>query len=224
MDTKAVEMLTKEYYTKKRKGKASSDRSKRTKDSDSSSTVPTSTAVVPEVIASAEVALATEVDSAGEGSMPSMPLGPSSGDRASEPPTEEEVGEGRKKKKAIAKTSHKTRLSGMDGDSDEQGEDPFDNPEIIQDLTDRVAMPKVVDHMADLDPLQLAWSFLGTVLKSDHQMLVYIRRRKHKRSKRAFEPRSAIFKRGLPSSNILQRRRRRTSRVSRGCFEKRSSS
>ncbi|EHA8586517.1 hypothetical protein COCNU_scaffold000478G000040 [Cocos nucifera] len=118
MDTKATEMLTKGLYTKKRKAKASSDSSKKMKVGDSSSVVPTSTAVAPEVIASTEVALATEVGTAGVGSVPPMPLGPSSGDRASEPPIEGEVGEGRKKKKAIAKTSHKTRLSKVDGDSD----------------------------------------------------------------------------------------------------------
>ncbi|EHA8586580.1 hypothetical protein COCNU_scaffold000540G000010 [Cocos nucifera] len=70
----------------------------------------------------------------------------------------------------------KALLSELDDDSDEQGKDPFDNPKIIQDLTDKYAMSEVVDHMADLDPWQLIWSSLGTVLKLVHQMLAYIKR------------------------------------------------
>ncbi|EHA8587604.1 hypothetical protein COCNU_scaffold002772G000010 [Cocos nucifera] len=124
-----------------------------TKVSDSNSTIPTSIVVAPEIIANAEVALATEVGTTGVGFVPPMPLGPSSGDRASKLPAEGEVGEGRKKKKAIAKTSRKACLSGVDGDSDERGEDPFDNSEIVQDLTDRFTMPE-----------------------SGHQMLAYIKR------------------------------------------------
>ncbi|EHA8588032.1 hypothetical protein COCNU_scaffold003949G000010 [Cocos nucifera] len=60
MDTKAVEMLTKGLYTKKRKGKASSDSSKRMKVGVSSFAIPTSIVVAPKVIASAEVALTTK--------------------------------------------------------------------------------------------------------------------------------------------------------------------
>ncbi|EHA8586587.1 hypothetical protein COCNU_scaffold000549G000010 [Cocos nucifera] len=131
MDTKATKMLNKGLYTKKRKWKASRDSSKRMKISDSSSMVPTSTAIEPVVITSAEVALAADVNTAGAGFVPPMPSGPSNRDRASEPPVEGEVGEGRKKKRAITKTSHKARLSGMDGDSDEQGEDSFNNLEIV---------------------------------------------------------------------------------------------
>ncbi|KAG1362614.1 hypothetical protein COCNU_10G008330 [Cocos nucifera] len=120
---------------------------------DSSSTVPTSTIVALEVIANVEVTLAAKVSTAGIGSVPPMPLDSFSKDQASKPPTKEEVGEGRKKKRAIAKMSHKARLSGADGDSDKRGEAPFDNSEIVWDLTDRFAMLEMVDHMADLDPL-----------------------------------------------------------------------
>ncbi|KAG1370929.1 hypothetical protein COCNU_16G000230 [Cocos nucifera] len=143
---------------------------------DSSSAVPTSTTIAPEVIASIEVALAIEVSTAGVGSEPPMPSGPSNRDRALEAPAEGEVGKGRKEKKAITKMSRKACLSEADGDSDNRGKDPFDNLEIIRDLTRRFTMLEVVDYMADLDPLQLAWSSLGTILKSSHQMLVYIKR------------------------------------------------
>ncbi|EHA8587016.1 hypothetical protein COCNU_scaffold001310G000010 [Cocos nucifera] len=37
-------------------------------------------------------------------------------------------------------------------------------------------MLEVVDQMIDLDPWQLIWGFLGTILKSDHQMLIHIKR------------------------------------------------
>ncbi|EHA8587465.1 hypothetical protein COCNU_scaffold002268G000020 [Cocos nucifera] len=131
MDTKATEMLPKGLYTKKRKGKVSSNNIKRMKVGDSSSTVPTSIVVAPEVIASIEVAIAIEVGTIGVSSMPPMPSGPSSGDWALKPPAKGEVGEGRKKKRAIAKTSRKACLSKADGDSDECKEDPFDNPEFI---------------------------------------------------------------------------------------------
>ncbi|KAG1364257.1 hypothetical protein COCNU_11G010840 [Cocos nucifera] len=149
----------------------------------SSSAIPTSTAAALEVIVSIEVVLIAEVGTTGIGFMPSMPLGPSNGDRASELPTEGEIGEGRKKKKAIVKMSRKVCLSGPNGDSDERGEDPFDNPEIVRDLTDRFAMPEVVDHMADLDPLQLVWNSFGTILKSDHQMLAYVKRARRQEAK-----------------------------------------
>ncbi|EHA8587804.1 hypothetical protein COCNU_scaffold003272G000040 [Cocos nucifera] len=117
MDTKAIEILTKGLYTKKRKGKASSDGSKSAKVGASNSTVPTSTTAISKVIASTEVALNAKAGIAGVGSMPPMPSGPSSGDRASELPIEGEIGEGRKKKKAATKTSRKARLSGLDGDN-----------------------------------------------------------------------------------------------------------
>ncbi|EHA8587816.1 hypothetical protein COCNU_scaffold003310G000010 [Cocos nucifera] len=119
MDTKAIEMLTKGLFIKKRKKKASSDSLKRMKVGICSSTIPTSTTITPEVIASVEVALTAEVGTTSVGSMPPMSSGPSKGDRALEPPTKGEIGKERKKKKTIAKTSRKARLSGSDGDSDE---------------------------------------------------------------------------------------------------------
>ncbi|EHA8587122.1 hypothetical protein COCNU_scaffold001459G000040 [Cocos nucifera] len=79
--------------------------------------------------------------------------------------------------------SRKARLGGPNGDGDEQGEDPFDNLEIIWDLTDRFTMPEVVDQMVDLDPQQLIWGSLRTILKSDHQMLIYIKSVHHQEVK-----------------------------------------
>ncbi|EHA8586387.1 hypothetical protein COCNU_scaffold000304G000010 [Cocos nucifera] len=145
-------MLTKGLYTMKRKGKAPSDGLKRANVGASSFEVPDPTATASEVITSTETTLTTEVDITGSGSVPSMPSGPSSKDRTLELPTKEGTREGRKKKKAIAKTSHKAHLGNPDGNSDERGEDPFDIPEIIQDLTNKFFMPEVVEQMANLDP------------------------------------------------------------------------
>ncbi|EHA8587507.1 hypothetical protein COCNU_scaffold002495G000010 [Cocos nucifera] len=126
MDAQDAEMLTKGLYTKKRKWKVQNDGSKRAKVDVSSSKVPASTATASEVIVDAKTALTAEVGIAGTGPVPSMPLGPSYGDRILELPVKKGIGEGRRKK-AIAKMSCKARLGGSDGDNNERGEDPFDN-------------------------------------------------------------------------------------------------
>ncbi|EHA8587115.1 hypothetical protein COCNU_scaffold001452G000030 [Cocos nucifera] len=151
MDTQATKMLTKGLFIRKRKGKAQNDGSKRAKVSVSSSEVPTSTAAVSEVIVGAKITPTTEVDTASMGPVPSMPSGPSDGDRVSKLPIKKEIEEERKKK-AITKTSYKARLGRLDGNDNKREEDPFDNSKIIQNLADRFAMSEVVDQMADLDP------------------------------------------------------------------------
>ncbi|EHA8587090.1 hypothetical protein COCNU_scaffold001417G000010 [Cocos nucifera] len=84
MDAQVAKMLTKGLYTKKRKGKAQNDGSKRVKVGVSSSEVLASTTTASEVITNIEIALTAEVGTAGMGSVPSMPSGPSSRDRVSE--------------------------------------------------------------------------------------------------------------------------------------------
>ncbi|KAG1348007.1 hypothetical protein COCNU_06G018360 [Cocos nucifera] len=175
MDAQATEMLTKELYTKKRKEKVQNDSSKRVKVDISSSEVLASIAATSEIIVGTETILTTKIGIAGVGPVPSMPSGPSDEDQVLELLIKKGTGEGRKKK-AIAKTSCKACLGGLDGDDNERGEDSFDNPEVIQDLIDRFAKPEVVDQMADLDPWQLVWGSLGTILKSNHQMLAHIKR------------------------------------------------
>ncbi|EHA8586759.1 hypothetical protein COCNU_scaffold000894G000010 [Cocos nucifera] len=152
MDAQAAKMLTKGLFTRKRKGKAQNDGSKRAKVGVSSSRVSASTATASEVIASIEIVQTIEVDTASMGLVPSMPLGTFSRDWVSELPIKKGIGEERKKK-AIAKTSCKICLSGPDGDDNERGKDPFDNLEIVQDLNDRFVMPEL-----------------------DHQMLIHIKR------------------------------------------------
>ncbi|KAG1366991.1 hypothetical protein COCNU_13G007810 [Cocos nucifera] len=104
MDAQAIKMLTKGLFIRKRKGKVQDDGSKRAKVGVSSSKVPASTAITSEVIVGIEIAPTTEVDTASMGSVPSMPSGPSSGDRVLELPIKKGTGEGRKKK-AIVKMS-----------------------------------------------------------------------------------------------------------------------
>ncbi|KAG1368195.1 hypothetical protein COCNU_14G006630 [Cocos nucifera] len=118
MDAQAAKMLIKELFTRKRKGKAQEDGLKRAKVGVSSSGVSALTAAASEVIVDAEIPPAIEVDTASMGPMPSMPSGPSNGDRILELSIRKEIGEGRKKK-AIAKTSCKTRLGGPDGNDNE---------------------------------------------------------------------------------------------------------
>ncbi|EHA8586359.1 hypothetical protein COCNU_scaffold000210G000040 [Cocos nucifera] len=115
--------------------------------------------------------------------MSSAPPSPSSVDQALKLPTEGETREGKKKKKAIVKTPHKGHFSEPNDDSDERGEDPFDDLEIVRALTDKFAMLKVVDDMADLEPWQLVWGSLGTLLKLGHQMLIHIKRAHHLEAK-----------------------------------------
>ncbi|EHA8587583.1 hypothetical protein COCNU_scaffold002674G000010 [Cocos nucifera] len=69
--------------------------------------------------------------------------------------------EGKKKKKAVTKMLCKAHLGEPSIDRDELGEDPSDDPKIVQDLTDKFAMLEVVDRMADLDPtshLGFSWN------------------------------------------------------------------
>ncbi|EHA8586442.1 hypothetical protein COCNU_scaffold000388G000030 [Cocos nucifera] len=98
MDEQATEMLTKGLYTKKRKGKAQNDGSKRAKIGVSSSGVPASTATASKVIAGIETSLIAEVGPAGMGPVPSMPLGPFDGDQVLELPIKKGIGEERKRK------------------------------------------------------------------------------------------------------------------------------
>ncbi|KAG1342194.1 hypothetical protein COCNU_05G004230 [Cocos nucifera] len=80
MDAQVAKMLTKGLFTRKRKGKVQNDGSKRAKVGISSSRVPTSTITASEVIIDAKITPTGKVDTASASLVPSMPLGPSSGD------------------------------------------------------------------------------------------------------------------------------------------------
>ncbi|KAG1360737.1 hypothetical protein COCNU_09G002000 [Cocos nucifera] len=145
-------MLTKGLYTQKRKEKASGDSSKRAKVGASSFVAIAITAVAFKVVISTEVLTTTEVGTVDVDSMPSTPLGPSSGDQAPKLPAEVETREEKKKKKAVIKTPYKAHFSELNDNNDERGEDPFNDPKIFWALTDKFNMPEVVDHMTDLEP------------------------------------------------------------------------
>ncbi|KAG1362585.1 hypothetical protein COCNU_10G008040 [Cocos nucifera] len=85
-------------------------------------------------------------------------------DQVPQPPTERKKG-GEKKKKVVMKMFYKARLGESNDDSNDLGEDPFSNLEIVWNLTDKLAMPEMVDRMANLDHAQLIWDSLGTFLK-----------------------------------------------------------
>ncbi|KAG1366908.1 hypothetical protein COCNU_13G006980 [Cocos nucifera] len=91
MDAQAAKMLTKGLFTKKRKGKAQDDGSKRTKVGISSSGVPASTVAVSEVIVGTEIAPTVEVDIASMGPVPSMPSVDLSFDESSSSPSEHTI-------------------------------------------------------------------------------------------------------------------------------------
>ncbi|EHA8588083.1 putative ensconsin-like [Cocos nucifera] len=108
--------------------------------------------------------------------MSAAPSSPCSGDQASELPIEGEIEKGKKKKKAIAKILCKAHPGKPSDDRGELGEDPFNDPGIVRDLTNKFTMLEVVYRMADLDPQQLIWGSLWTILKSSHKMLALIKR------------------------------------------------
>ncbi|EHA8590771.1 hypothetical protein COCNU_scaffold023768G000010 [Cocos nucifera] len=176
MDVVAVEMLTKGLRARKRKGKALSESSKKAKVDAPSFATPTAIAVASKVIEGTKVIPTVEVGAVDGGYMPPTSSRPPAEDQALQPPIEKEKGgEKKKKKKVIVKTSRKAHSSESNDDSNDLGEDPFSNPEIIWDLTDKFGISKVVDRMADLDHVQLIWDFLRTFLKLGHQILAHIR-------------------------------------------------
>ena len=63
--------------------------------------------------------------------------------------------ERRKEKAAIVKKARKVHPIELDrGSSEDHGADPFSNPDIIWDLTEKFALSEEVDRLADLDQRQ----------------------------------------------------------------------
>ncbi|KAG1342379.1 hypothetical protein COCNU_05G006080 [Cocos nucifera] len=142
--TDAMERLTKGLYAqKKRKGVAPGGSSKRTKVGDLSFEVLDVPATALEVVPGVEVPSITEGSVRGAGSQPPASLSLPIGGSMSKPPTERERGDGddKKKKVAIVKVACKAHSGGSsNSDNDDLGVDPFGNPNIIQDLTDKFAL------------------------------------------------------------------------------------
>ncbi|EHA8589346.1 hypothetical protein COCNU_scaffold009299G000010 [Cocos nucifera] len=66
-------------------------------------------------------------------------------------PSTNEGKERRKRKAAITKKAHMVHQDEpFRSSNDDQGMDPFNNPDIIQNLTDKFTLPEEVDCLADL--------------------------------------------------------------------------
>ncbi|KAG1334184.1 hypothetical protein COCNU_03G003030 [Cocos nucifera] len=166
MDGKTVKMLSKELQAYKKKGTTSDEPAVKK----ARVNTPSSIASV-DAAATTKVAAATRVGAIIEGSMPPSSMSPPTEDPALRPLAGREEGEKKKEKKIIVKVHCKAHLDGSNDDNNNSREDPFDNPKLIRDLTNRFAMPEVVDQIADLDHMQLIWNLLGSFLKnpsSDH--------------------------------------------------------
>ncbi|EHA8586611.1 hypothetical protein COCNU_scaffold000575G000020 [Cocos nucifera] len=151
VDTDDTKRLTKCLYAqKKRKGAAPGGSSKRMKVGSLSSKVLDVLATAPKVVLGTKVPSIIEGSVEGAGSQPLASSILPAGGSMSEPPTKRERGDGddKKKKKAVVmKMAHKARSGrSSNSDSDDLGVVPFDNPNIIQDLSDKFALPKESGH------------------------------------------------------------------------------
>ncbi|EHA8589352.1 hypothetical protein COCNU_scaffold009366G000020 [Cocos nucifera] len=159
MNTNAVERLTKGLYAqKKRKEVAPGGSSKGAKVGGPSFEASDVPMAAPEVIQNIEILSITEGSVGGAGSQPPVSLSLPTEGPMSKPPTERKRGDGddkKKKKVAIMKVDRKARPGGSSNSgSDDLRTDPFNNLNIIQDLTDKFALPGVVDQLANLDRMQ----------------------------------------------------------------------
>ncbi|KAG1365046.1 hypothetical protein COCNU_12G000460 [Cocos nucifera] len=167
MDTYAIEKLTKGLYTqKKRKEKASDESSKWVKVSIFDSVAPTIVGIAPEVHPGDEVISIAHADVVEEEPLPLESVNLPSGIVCPIPlPAKRR---GRKGKAAVAMKAFKERLDEPGrSNNEDQDADPFSNPNIIRDLTDRFTLPEEVDRLADLDQRQFIWKSLGTVLRAE---------------------------------------------------------
>ncbi|EHA8587480.1 hypothetical protein COCNU_scaffold002353G000010 [Cocos nucifera] len=146
MDTYAIKKLTKGIYTqKKRKGKASSESSKWAKVGISDSTAPAAIYVALEVHPRDEVIPTAHADIIEGEPLPPESVNLPSRDCVPDPPIGKE--EGRKGKAAIIIKACKERLDELgQSNNEDQGVDPFSNPNIIYNLTDRFTLPEESGH------------------------------------------------------------------------------
>ncbi|EHA8588209.1 hypothetical protein COCNU_scaffold004391G000010 [Cocos nucifera] len=166
MDTDVIEILAKGLYAKKkRKGKAPGEGLKWEKVGTSDLAAPIDANVAPMVHPKKDVISTTYANIVEGESLPPEPTYHSTGDCAPNPSTNKGK-ERRKGKAAIVKKAckaHQYEPSWSSGD--DQVMDHFNNLDIIQNLTDKFALPKKVDHLADLDQRQFIWESLRTILR-----------------------------------------------------------
>ncbi|EHA8586216.1 hypothetical protein COCNU_scaffold000105G000010 [Cocos nucifera] len=156
MDTDAIERLARGLYAqKKRKGKTPGEGSKWVKVGASDLAAPATVDVAPEVRPENEGIPTTHSDIIEGESLPPEPANLPTGDCAPNPSADEGK-ERRNGKATIAKKAQKAHQDEPNrSDGDDQGIEPFDNPDIIQNLIDKFALPEEVDCLADLDQSDL---------------------------------------------------------------------
>ncbi|EHA8586858.1 hypothetical protein COCNU_scaffold001080G000010 [Cocos nucifera] len=156
MNANAMERLTKGLFTqKKRKEKASGESSKWVEVGASDSTAPTATEVAPEVCLGDEAVPTTHAKATRGGSLPPENANIPFEDRLPDPSVDQDK-ERTKWKVAIMKKAHKVHPDEPSrSGSEDQGSDPFSNPDIIWDLIDKFTLLEEVDHLAGLDREQL---------------------------------------------------------------------
>ncbi|EHA8586799.1 hypothetical protein COCNU_scaffold000960G000040 [Cocos nucifera] len=153
MDTEVVGMLTKSLYAQKRKRKASGESSKKVKIGASSSVAPVIHTTSTEVTSNVKAPPLIEISAVSANSLPPTSSCLHAGGQALEPPIKREKRDDKKKKKksVVVKIVRKAHPGEPSDGNDDLGEDPFKNSKKIQDLTDKFAIPEVVDRMTDLD-------------------------------------------------------------------------
>ncbi|EHA8589900.1 hypothetical protein COCNU_scaffold013242G000010 [Cocos nucifera] len=152
MDAQVAKKLAKGLQAYNRKGKALGESSKRAKVGTPSSTTPTAAVAVPKVAKGNEVIPTIKVGTMDGGSMALTSPSPPAKDQALHPPIKKDKGrENKRKKKVVVKMFCKACLGKSSNHSKALGEDPFSNPELVEDLTDKFAMLEVVHQMANLD-------------------------------------------------------------------------
>ncbi|EHA8587028.1 hypothetical protein COCNU_scaffold001324G000050 [Cocos nucifera] len=117
----------------------------------SSFTTPATIVTTSEIIEGIKVVPIPEVSTIDGGSVASSSPSPLVEDQAPQPPIIKDKGGEKKGKKVIIKMFCKACPGESSDDSKASGEDPFNDPDLVQDLTDRFALPEVLDQMADLD-------------------------------------------------------------------------
>lgn len=152
------------FAQKKRKGKASGESSKRAKVGTPDPVASAATDAAPEVRPGDEAVPTARVIVAEGESPPPEPASLPSGDRASDLSADKEK-ERRKGKAAVVKARKERPDEPSRSDNEDQGADPFGNPDIIRDLIDRFALPEEVDRLVDLDRRQFVWESLGSILR-----------------------------------------------------------
>ena len=159
MDADAARMLAQGLKTHKRKGAASSRVAKRASVEETSSVVPTQTAIAVDSPSDIEAA----VPRASSRSPPVEVPAPEAR------PKEASGAKRKRRKKTLARKSCSSRatIEGADGSEEDPRENPFNNRDLIKRLVDGCILPEVIHRIVHVDPEQWVWDSLGFFLEID---------------------------------------------------------